>query len=156
MQSKAKTPIEYIKSLPTQRKEVISRLRIILIEKLPFGFEEVMIYGMLGYVVPHALYPKGYHVDPKIPLPFIMLAAQKNHIALYHSGIYADEKLQVWFRNEYTKYVNTKLDMGKSCIRFKNMNKIPYALIGELAGKMSPNEWILLYEKSLQGKKPPN
>ncbi|OAB75776.1 DUF1801 domain-containing protein [Cochleicola gelatinilyticus] len=146
MQSKATTPEQYIKELPEDRKEVITKLRKQLLDNLPKGFEEQMCYGMLGYVVPHSLYPDGYHCDPEQALPFINLASQKNHVAVYHSGIYSDPDLMQWFVNEYPKYVKTKLDMGKSCIRFKNMKNIPFELIGELAAKMTPKEWIDRYE----------
>jgi len=152
MQSDAKTPEQYIDELPEERKEAVSKLRNILKEKLPKGFNEEMSYGMLGYVVPHELYPKGYHVNPELPLPFINLASQKNFIALYHSGIYASDDLLKWFKAEYAKRVSTKLDMGKSCIRFKNVKNIPYDLIAELAQKMTPNEWIELYESRIDKK----
>ena len=150
MQSKAKTPEQYIAELPEDRKEVISKFRNIILENLPKGFEEQMTYGMLGYVVPHSRYPDGYHCDPKQALPFINLASQKNHIALYHSGIYSDPKLLNWFKNEWPKHASNKLDMGKSCIRFKNPKKIPFELIAELIGKMTVDEWIEKYESALK------
>ncbi|GAB3330374.1 DUF1801 domain-containing protein [Marivirga atlantica] len=149
MQSAAKTPEQYINELPEERRLAVSRLRNILKEKLPEGFKEEMSYGMLGYVVPHELYPKGYHVNPELPLPFINLASQKNFIALYHSGIYASADLLEWFKEEYAKQVPTKLDMGKSCIRFKNIKNIPFDLIAELAEKMTPQQWIELYESKI-------
>ncbi|HQW69587.1 MAG TPA: DUF1801 domain-containing protein [Flavobacterium sp.] len=150
MQSTAKTPLEYVESLPEDRKIVIEKIRTIVLENLPKGFEETIGYGMLGYVVPHSIYPSGYHCDPKMPLPFLSLASQKNFIAFYHMGIYADEKLLNWFVSEYPKHCKTKLDMGKSCIRFKKMNDIPYELLGELASKMSVQDWISLYEEKLK------
>jgi len=150
MQSTAKTPLEYVESLPEDRKIVIEKIRTIVLENLPKGFEETIGYGMLGYVVPHSIYPSGYHCDPKTPLPFLSLASQKNFIAFYHMGIYADEKLLNWFVLEYPKHCKTKLDMGKSCIRFKKMNDIPYELLGELASKMSVQDWISLYEEKLK------
>jgi len=150
MQSDAKTPEAYIESLPEDRKEVISKLRAVLLENLPKGFKETMNYGMLGYVVPHSTYPDGYHCDPKQPLPFINLASQKNHIGFYHMGIYSDPKLLDWFTKEYPKHTSNKLDMGKSCIRFKNPKKIPYELLGELASKMTADEWIHQYESVLK------
>ena len=149
MQSAAKTPEQYINELPEERRLAVSRLRNILKEKLPEGFKEEMSYGMLGYVVPHELYPKGYHVNPELPLPFINLASQKNFIALYHSGIYSSDDLLEWFKEEYAKQVPTKLDMGKSCIRFKNVKNIPFDLIAELAEKMTPQQWIELYESKI-------
>ena len=150
MQSTAKTPLEYVASLPEERKIVIEQLRTIVLKNLPKGFEETMGYGMLSYVVPHSIYPSGYHCDPKMPLPFLSLASQKNFIAFYHMGIYADEKLLNWFVSEYPKHCKTKLDMGKSCIRFKKMNDIPYELLGEFASKMSVQNWISLYEEKLK------
>lgn len=150
MQSKAKTPEEYINELPEDRKKVISKLRKTILDNLPDGFEETMGYGMIGYVVPHSIYPDGYHCDPTTPLPFISLASQKNHIGFYHMGIYSDPELLKWFTDEYPKYVSNKLDMGKSCIRFKNMNKIPYELLGELASKMTPEDWVKKYESVIK------
>ena len=146
MQSKAKTPDQYIKELPEERKEIMAKLRKTILDNLPLGFEEQINYGMLGYVVPHTKYPDGYHCDPKLPLPFINLASQKNHIGFYHMGIYSDPKLMDWFTAEYPKHASGKLDMGKSCIRFKNMNKIPFELLGELVRKMTPDQWISRYE----------
>lgn len=148
----ASSPEEYIDQLPEERKSVISKLRAVITKNLPKGFEEQISYGMLGFVVPHSLYPDGYHCDPKLPLPFINLASQKNFIAVYHSGIYADPKLHNWFVTEYPKHVKTKLDMGKSCIRFKKMETIPFELIGELCTKMTVNEWIARYEKNVKSK----
>ncbi|PKA82175.1 uncharacterized protein DUF1801 [Ulvibacter sp. MAR_2010_11] len=150
MQSHAKTPDEYIDALPEDRKEVISKLRKVILKNLPKGFEEMMSYGMIGYVVPHTIYPEGYHCDPALPLPFINVASQKNHIGFYHMGIYSDPKLMEWFSSEYPKHVSGKLDMGKSCVRFKNMNKIPFELLGELVGKVSPKQWIERYESVLK------
>ncbi|MFD0861130.1 DUF1801 domain-containing protein [Sungkyunkwania multivorans] len=150
MTSDAKTPEEYIANLPDDRKEPVSKLRKIINDKLPKGFQEGMGYGMIGYTVPHSTYPDGYHCDPKVPLPFMNLASQKNFIALYHSGIYAKKELHDWFVAEYPKHVRTKLDMGKSCIRFKNVNNIPYDLIAELCTKMTPEEWIEIYENAIK------
>ena len=150
MRSEAKHPDEYIAGLPEDRKEPITRLRNVMRENLPKGFEEVMSYGMIGFVVPHELYPEGYHCDPSLPLPFANLASQKNYIAVYHSGIYADQEVYDWFVNEYPKHVSTKLDMGKSCIRFKNTKNIPYDLIGELCGKFTVQRWIDTYESQVK------
>ncbi len=150
MQSNAATPEQYINELPEERKEVIQKLRQLIKENLPKGFEEQMSYGMLGYVVPHSLYPKGYHVNPTLPLPFLILASQKHYIALYHAGIYANTELMDWFVKEYPKHSRYKLDMGKSCIRFKKLNTIPYSLIATLCQKITPQEWIDLYESQIQ------
>lgn len=150
MQLKANSPEEYIDQLPEDRKEAIKELRKQILDNLPEGFEEQMNYGMIGYVVPHSLYPGGYHADPKQALPFLNIASQKNHVAVYHSGIYSNPDLMEWFVTEYKKQIKTKLDMGKSCVRFKKVEQIPYDLIGELAGKMSSQEWIDLYESKLK------
>jgi hypothetical protein len=150
MQSTAATPELYIESLPDERKAVMQKLRQAIIGHLPKGFNESMGYGMMGYAVPHALYPPGYHCDPKQPLPFLGLASQKNFVALYHMGLYADPELLAWFKAEYPKHAKTKLDMGKSCIRFKKMDDIPYGLVAELMAKMTPQDWIALYEKNLK------
>lgn len=152
MQSKATSPEQYINELPDDRKAVIRKLRQSILNNLPKGFHERMNYGMLGYVVPHSTYPDGYHCSPELPLPFMSLASQKNYVALYHAGMYASEELYNWFVGEYPKYVKTKLDMGKSCVRFKKMETIPYGLIGELCTKMSVGDWIALYEKKIKKK----
>jgi uncharacterized protein YdhG (YjbR/CyaY superfamily) len=146
MTSDAKTPEEYIKNLPEDRKKEISKLRKTILDNLPKGFTETMSYGMIGYVVPHSIYPNGYHCNPELPLPFINLASQKNFIAVYHMGVYAKKELLDWFVNEYPKHAKRKLDMGKSCIRFKKMEDIPYDLIGKLSSKMTTDEWVEIYE----------
>lgn len=148
MQYQADSPEDYISQLPRERREVILGIRQQILENLPEGFEEQMGYGMLGYVVPHSIFPKGYHVNPELPLPFINLASQKNFVALYHSGLYANANLLDWFITEYPKHCKRKLDIGKSCIRFKSLDDIPYELIGELARKITVQEWIALYEKN--------
>jgi hypothetical protein len=150
MQSSAKTPDEYIESLPKDRKEAMLKLREIILNNLPPGFSEVMGYGMIGYVVPHSAYPPGYHTNPKLPLPFINLASQKNYIALYHMGLYGDGKLLEWFTHNYPNYSKAKLDMGKGCVRFKKPEQIPYELIAELCSKISPQGWIKMYESRLK------
>lgn len=150
MASSIKTTEEYISNLPEERKEAFLKLRKTLVENLPVGFAEEISYGMIGFVVPKSLYPEGYHCNPELPLPFISLASQKNFIALYHMGIYANQKLLDWFVNEYPKHADNKLDMGKSCIRFKNPNKIPFELIGELSSKMTPQDWIAIYEQNVK------
>ena len=146
MKIEANSPDDYISKLPEDRQEVISKLRQVVLDNLPKGFSEEMSYGMIGYVVPHSIYPDGYHCDPKLPLPFMSMASQKNFVAFYHMGIYADEKLLDWFVKEYPKHSKYKLDMGKSCIRFKRMNDIPYDLIGELVSKVSVDDWIDRYD----------
>ncbi|MBX7226079.1 MAG: DUF1801 domain-containing protein [Chitinophagales bacterium] len=152
MTSNALTVEEYLESLPEDRRDALQQLRKVILKNIPEGFKEGMGYGMIGYVVPHTIYPSGYHCTPHLPLPFMNIASQKNFIAVYHMGIYADPQLLDWFVNAYKEQVNAKLDMGKSCIRFKNLSKIPYDLIGALAGKMTVNDWISLYEKNLSKK----
>ena len=152
MQSKATSPEEYMAELPEERKEIMTQLRQAILDNLPDGFEEVMSYGMLGYVVPHSKYPDGYHCDPKLPLPFINLASQKNHIGFYHMGIYSDPNLMEWFTAEYPKHATNKLDMGKSCIRFKNPKKVPVELLGELVRKVSADDWIATYESAIKNR----
>lgn len=147
MQSKARTVNEYIESLPDDRKQIISDLRKVILKNLPKGFEETMQYGMISYVVPHKTYPAGYHANPKDALPFISLASQKNHIALYHMTIY-EGALHDWFLSAWKKATDKKLDMGKACIRFKKPEEIPLKLIGELSGKVTPKQWIDIYEKT--------
>jgi len=150
MKIEANSPQEYINKIPEERKEAMTKLRLVITKNLPQGFEETMSYGMIGYVVPHSIYPAGYHCEPSLPLPFMNLASQKNYIAIYHSGIYANEKMYEWFVHEYIKETGRKPDMGKSCIRLKQMDNIPYLLIGELASKITPQQWIKNYEKSIK------
>lgn len=152
MQSNAKTPEQYLAELPEERKDVMIKLRQVVLDNLPNGFEETMGYGMLAYVVPHSKYPDGYHCDPKLPLPFINLASQKQHIGFYHMGIYSDPKLLDWFTSEYPNHVSTKLNMGKSCIRFKNPKHIPFELLGELVSKVTPEDWIATYESHVKNR----
>ncbi len=146
MQSAAKTPDQYYEELPADRKEAMIKLRNEIKKNIPKGFKEGMGYGMVGWDVPHSIYPAGYHCKPEQPLPFLGLASQKNFIAVYHMGIYSDPKLLEWFTGEYAKQVKGKLDMGKSCIRFKKPENIPFKLMGELASKMTVEEWVELYE----------
>ncbi|MFV5695455.1 DUF1801 domain-containing protein [Flavobacterium sp. LB3P122] len=145
------TSIEaYLKEIPEERQQVFIKLRETIVATIPKGFVEQMSYGTIGLVVPHDLYPKGYHCNTKLPLPFVNIASQKNFIALYHMGIYANPELLQWFISEYPKYSNQKLDMGKSCIRFKKFDKIPFDLIAELMQKMSVDEWINCYESQIK------
>lgn len=148
MVSKINTLEAYIAKLSTERKPLIERLRQTILKNLPKGFEETFSYGMIGYVIPHSIYPKGYHCNPKLPLPFINLASQKKYISLYHMGLYANTKLLTWFEKKYIKQLNRKPDVGKCCVRFKKMNEIPFELVGELCTKMSAQDWIRLYEQS--------
>jgi hypothetical protein len=153
MQSKAKTVQEYLDSVPENRKEAIHALRNAIASNIPKGFTEGMGYGMMGWSVPHSLYPAGYHCDPTQPLPFVSMASQKNSINFYHMGIYADPKLLKWFVTEFPKHTKQKLDMGKSCIRFNKFDDIPVKLIGELMKKISVKEWIQIYETNFKSPK---
>lgn len=151
MQSKATTVDAYIAELPEERQKAIEQLRKVIKKNLPKGFQECMNYGMIGYVVPHSKYPAGYHCDPKLPLPFLNIASQKNNITVYHMGMYGDPKLEKWFVDAYTKLTGKKADKGKSCLRYKKEEDIPYKLIGELVAKISPDQWIEHYERVIKG-----
>ena len=143
------TTDNYIDDLGGDKKQSVIKLISIIREFLPKGYEECLNYGMPSWVVPHSIYKKGYHCSPDLPLPFLSLAVRKNNIAIYHMGIYADKKILDWFVKEYPKHAKYKLDMGKSCIRFKKLDDIPYNLIAELCSKMTVKQWISLYEKAL-------
>ena len=147
-----KTVDEILTNLPSDRVEPFNKLHDVIIKNLPKGFEAAISYGGLGYVVPHTLYPAGYHCKPIEPLPFAGIASQKNSINFYHMGIYSDPKLLNWFVSEYPKHSKQKLDMGKSCVRFKKLDEIPYTLIGELMKKMSVKDWIDFYEMTLKNR----
>lgn len=153
MQYKANSPGDYISQIPEERKGPMKKLRQVILDNLPKGIEETMSYGMIGYVVPHTIYPEGYHCTPELPLPFMNLASQKNFIAVYSMVLYAKKDLMEWFTSEYAKQCKYKLDMGKSCIRFKRMDDIPFELIGQLTAKVSTKEWINLYEDLYKNKK---
>ncbi|MEY2963090.1 MAG: hypothetical protein RL754_351 [Bacteroidota bacterium] len=146
----ATSTTDYISKLDADRARVVSRLFEVIRANIPSDFEEAMSYGMPGFVVPHSIYPGGYHCKPSEPLPFISIASQKGFVAIYHMGIYSSPELLSWWENEYPKHAKRKLDMGKSCIRFKKMDDVPYELIAELASKMTAEEWILRYEANLK------
>lgn len=150
MQYKANSPEDYISQLPEERQPVIQKLRETIKANLTKGFEEVISCGMIGFVVPHSIYPAGYHCTPELPLPFMNLASQKNFVAVYHMGMYAKKELLDWFTEEFPKHSRRKLDMGKSCIRFKNIDDIPYKLLGELVSKLTIDEWIGIYESQFK------
>ena len=152
MQYESTSPEDYISQVPEDRQDTLKKLRKVINDNLPKDFEEGMIYKMIGYYVPHSVYPDGYHCSPEIPLPFMSFASQKNSVNLYHSGIYAKPELHDWFVNEYPKHCKRKLDMGKSCIRFKRMDEIPFDLIGELVRKMTCEEYIDIYENAIKKK----
>jgi Domain of unknown function (DU1801) len=148
-------PIDlYISEAPIEQQDALSKLRTILRDTItPLGFEECMSYGMIGYVVPFSLYPSGYHCDTSLPLPFINVASRKSGINLYAMGVAADPDILKWWQEEYAKCNIGKLDMGVGCIRFKKLDLIPYALIEELAGKITAEEWIKIYEKRYRNRK---
>jgi len=152
MQYKANSPEEYISQVPAERKETLHKLRKTIKDNLPDGFEEGMQYSFISYFVPHSIYPDGYHCNPKEPLPFMSFASQKNSVNFYHSGIYANKEIHDWFVTEYPKHCKRKLDMGKSCVRFKKLEEIPYDLIAELVRKISVKEWINTYESAIKNK----
>jgi uncharacterized protein YdhG (YjbR/CyaY superfamily) len=152
MKYEADSPESYIDQLSEERQEVIKKIRTIIKKNLPKGFEECINYNMIGYVVPHSTYPDGYHCDPKTPLPFMNVASQKKFVAIYHSGMYAKKEVYDWFVGEYPKHAKRKLDMGKSCVRFKKMDDIPFDLIRELCTKMTVNEWVNTYESIIKKK----
>ncbi len=138
----------YLESLSPARKVAMEKLREVVRTNLPDGFEEHFSYGMIGFVVPLSLYPAGYHARKNEPLPFISLASQKHHIALYHMGMYGNPGLTEWFLEEYQKEMPGPPDMAKSCIRFRHTDRIPFDLIARLCGKMSVEEYISQYEAS--------
>lgn len=150
MQYDVTTVQDYLAALPEDRRPVIERLRDVILANLPEGFAEQIAYGMITYVVPLSRYPKGYHVKKDVPLPFLSLSSQKNHIALYHMGLYGNQALEDWFVSEYARRVPTKLDLGKSCIRFKNPAHIPYELIAELCQKVTVEDYIRFYEGAVK------
>ena len=150
MKIEVTTVEEYLNQLPTDRKDAINKLREVILKNLPHGFVEEINYGMIGYVVPHSIYPSGYHCDPKLPLPFMNIANQKNFIGFYHMGIYSQSELHDWFINTWPNHSSQKLDMGKSCVRLKKIDEIPYELIGELTSKMTPEKWIDIYEAAVK------
>ncbi len=150
MKTPGNTVEEILANVPEERKETFAKLHQTIVDNLPKGFEAAISYGGLGYVVPHDIYPNGYHCKPEEPLPFAGIASQKNTINLYHMGIYSNPELYDWFVAEYPKYCKRKLDMGKSCIRFKKAEDIPFPLIAELMQKMTVEQWISIYESQLK------
>ncbi len=140
----------YISQIPEDRQDAFRKLLETVNGNLPEGFEPIIQYGMVTWVVPMKTYPPGYHCAKDTPLPFISVASQKNFVAFYHMGIYADAELLDWFVLEFPKHSKKKLDMGKSCIRFKKMDDITYDLLGELCQKITVDEWIASYEKNFK------
>jgi len=152
MKIEANTVQEYLDNIQEERKPAINRLRDIIKDNIPVGFEKCISFGMIGYVVPHTIYPDGYHCNTKLPLPFLNIANQKNFVAIYHMGLYANPDLMAWFIKEYPKHCKYKIDLGKSCIRFKKIDHIPFDLIEELVKKMTTNDWISIYEENVKSK----
>ncbi|GAB0155520.1 DUF1801 domain-containing protein [Chryseobacterium sp. Alg-005] len=150
MQIPAVSVNDYISKIPEERQEIFKKLFDTIDNNLPKGFKQGVSYGMVGWDVPLETYPSGYHCTPGTPLPFMGLASQKNFIALYHMGIYSKPELLEWFVSEFPKYSKRKLDMGKSCVRFKKIDDIPLDLIAELSKRMTVDEWIECYEKNLK------
>ncbi|MGZ8938773.1 MAG: DUF1801 domain-containing protein [Limisphaerales bacterium] len=146
MQSSAKTVPEYLKELPADRREAINAVRSVILANLPKGYEECMSYGMIGYVVPHSIYPKGYQCNPKVPLPFVNLASQKNHMAFYLMCCYGDPKLKAWFEKAW-KDAGKKFDMGGGCVRFKKLEDVPLEVIGQLVASLPVDVYISRIEK---------
>jgi Domain of unknown function (DU1801) len=152
VQSRATSVEQYLTELPAERRPAVTQLRELFNRRLPKGFEERMSYGMIGWVVPHSLYPAGYHCDPRLPLPFLSLASQKRHISVYHLGLYAEGDLLAWFIAEHAKASSRRLDIGKCCVRYGKPDDIPYELLGRLAARMTPRQWIERYEKNVKGR----
>ncbi len=148
MKSQAATPDEYLAALPDDRRPVVTRLRAALRDNLPDGFVETMGSGMIAYVVPHSLFTAGYHCNPKLPLPFINLASQKQYVSLYHMGL-VEGPLDAWLRAEWPQHSAAKLDLGRCCLRFKKLDAVPYDLVAALAAKMTPAAWIAVYQAAL-------
>jgi hypothetical protein len=153
MKASGQTVQDILANVPEERVEAFNKLHEVIVKNLPKGFEPGISYGGLGYVVPHTIYPAGYHCKPLEPLPFAGISSQKNAISFYHMGIYSDPQLMEWFLAEYPKHSKQKPDMGKSCIRFKKLNEIPYELIGKLMTKMTVQDWINIYETKLKTRK---
>jgi hypothetical protein len=151
MKSEATSVDEYVAELPAQRREALEAVRAVILRNLPAGYEEGMQYGMIGYFVPHSVYPPGYHCDPKQPLPFASLASQKNHMAIYLMCIYSDRDQETWFREAWKK-TGKKLDMGKSCIRFKKIEDVPLKVIGQAIKRVPAKKFIAFYEAATKNR----
>ena len=149
MQSKATTVEQYLAELPADRREAIEAVRRVILANLDGGFQEGMQYGMIGYFVPHSIYPSGYHCDPKQPLPFTCLASQKNYMSLYLGCVYGNSALAKWFQNAWAK-TGKKLDMGKSCIRFKKLEDMALDVIGQVIARVTVKNYIAYYEAAIK------
>lgn len=149
MNSNALSVNEYLNELPDSQQGAVQRIYQLALERLPKGFEPIMQYGMISFVVPLSLYPHGYHVRKGTPLPFLAIAAQKNYISVYHLVLYGDLETYNWFTNAYLEHYGKPVDMGKSCLRFKKESDIPFDLLGELFTKWTPAQYIQVYERFL-------
>ncbi len=143
---------EYLKTLPADRREALTAVRKVILKNLPKGYEESMMYGMIGYGVPLKLFPEGYLGDGKTPLPYAALASQKNHMAVYLMCAYGNKEIDAWFRKAY-QATGKKLDMGKSCVRFKKLDDLALNVIGEVITKVPVNKFIEIYKESREGRK---
>ena len=150
MKYKATSPEDYISQVPEERQDTLKKLRKVIKDNLPKGFEEGIQYKMIGYYVPHSVYPDGYHCDPKLPLPCASIANQKNFIAFYHMAISANKELNDWFVAEYPKHSKFNSDMGQSCVRLTTVVDIPYELIDQVMQKLTYENWVNLYDKNIK------
>ncbi|MEO1535097.1 MAG: DUF1801 domain-containing protein [Planctomycetota bacterium] len=146
--TKPTTPAQYLKSLPDDRRKALTAVRKVINANLPEGYKEGMQYGMIGWFVPHSIHPAGYHCDPAQPVPFIGLGNQKNHMALYMFCIYTDARLSDWFVKAWTK-TGIKLDMGKSCIRFKSLDGVALDVVGEAVSRVPVDVFLNGYLSSV-------
>jgi hypothetical protein len=151
MQSSAKTPTEYLASLPPERRRELAAVRSVIKEHLPKGFVETMQYGMITYVVPLKVYPAGYLGKKDVPVPYASLAAQKGHLALYLMCVYGNPKLERWFKSAWEKS-GKKLDMGKSCVRFKSADALALEVIAEAIERTPVKDFVELYEATRRGR----
>jgi len=151
MQSKAATVDEYLAALPSERRAALQAVRKVIQANLGKGFKEGMQYGMIGYCVPHSVYPAGYHCDPKQPLPFASLASQKNHMSFSVMSVYLDPAEERWFKSAWQKS-GKKLDMGKACVRFKRLEDVPLEVVGQTFARTSAAQFIERYEAILGGR----
>ncbi|MEZ6098866.1 MAG: DUF1801 domain-containing protein [Pirellulaceae bacterium] len=149
MPQKFESVEQYLASLSVERQEMVGAIRHVILQNLPKGYEEGIQYNMIGYYVPHSVYPAGYHCDPRQPVPFVNLASQKNYVSLYLFCIYVNEELVEWFRDAWTS-MGKKLDMGKSCIRIKKPDDVPLKLIGQTVKKVPVKKFLASYEESLK------
>lgn len=152
MKSGATTVEEYLQGLPADRRAAINAVRKVILAKLPKGYVECISYGMIGYVVPHSLYPAGYHCNPKLPLPLANLGSQKSHMVLHVMTLYFDPAVEKWFRDAWAA-AGKKLDMGKACVRFKKIEDVPLDVIGRLIARVPVKEYIARVEKNLAASK---